>query len=443
MELIEKLQLQQYFKMHPIRNTRIKYRIAYISLIKYLCEQFTKNDQWTESMLVLMKELFVENENFKPIEINLSGDIIFGGENNPTLKHKFQKYRYYILTDCLFISAFDNREKGIHILEKVSKLYSQNKRKLKELFEYFYEIDEKNIKMYYPEMTDIYKVIKNNRNFLKLDEKKIMIIANMSAGKSTLLNALVGKKVNKTQNDTCTSKIHYLYNKAGEDYLSYELDYNLILNASKEILMKDNEDNNSIEITVGTRFRSINEVNNRICFIDTPGVNSSRNKEHKELTNKVVVEENCDLLLFLFNGENIGTDDERRHLCNVKEIYHGEIIFLINKLDRFKFGDDSVEETIKKVKDDLVKLGFLNPKVYPISAYAAYLAKMSMFDEDLTEDETYEMEFRKRKLSRSEYRYDTYFEMESPLINEENESEMLLKNSGILNLESMIYNKMN
>lgn len=91
----------------------------------------------------------------------------------------------------------------------------------------------------------------------------------------------------------------------------------------------------------------------------------------------------------------------------------------------------------------MVKLGFLNPKVYPISAYAAYLAKMSMFDEDLTEDETYEMEFRKRKLSRSEYRYDTYFEMESPLINEENESEMLLKNSGILNLESMIYNKMN
>ena len=347
------------------------------------------------------------------------------------------------MTDCLFISAFDDREKGLYVLEKISKLYFQNKRKLIGLLEYFYKIDEKNIKKYYPEMTDIYKVIKNNRNFLKLDEKKIMIIANMSAGKSTLLNALVGKKVNKTQNDTCTSKIHYLYNKAGEDYLSYELDYNLILNASKEILMKDNEDNNSIEITVGTRFRSINEVNNRICFIDTPGVNSSPNKEHKELTNKVVVEENCDLLLFLLNGENIGTDDERRHLCNVKEIYHGEIIFLINKLDRFKLGDDSVEETIKKVKDDLVKLGFLNPKVYPISAYAAYLAKMSMFDEDLTEDEIYEMEFRKRKLSRPEFRYDTYFEMESPLINEENESEMLLKNSGILNLESMIYNKIN
>ena len=110
------------------------------------------------------------------------------------------------------------------------------------MLEYFYKIDEKNIKKYYPEMTDIYKVIKNNRSFLKLAEKRIMIIANMSAGKSTLLNALVGKKVNKTQNDTCTSKIHYLYNKAGEDFLSYELDYNLILNASNKILMNDNED---------------------------------------------------------------------------------------------------------------------------------------------------------------------------------------------------------
>lgn len=146
------------------------------------------------------------------------------------------------MTDCLFISAFDNREKGLYVLEKISKLYFQNKRKLIGLLEYFYKIDEKNIKKYYPEMTDIYKVIKNNRSFLKLAEKRIMIIANMSAGKSTLLNALVGKKVNKTQNDTCTSKIHYLYNKAGEDFLSYELDYNLILNASNKILMNDNED---------------------------------------------------------------------------------------------------------------------------------------------------------------------------------------------------------
>ena len=64
---------------------------------------------------------------------------------------------------------------------------------------------------------------------------------------------------------------------------------------------------------------------------------------------------------------------------------------------------------------------------------------MSMFDEYLTDDEIDDMDFRKRKLSREEFRYDTYFEIQSPKIDENNETEVLLRNSGILALEKMLY----
>lgn len=70
-----------------------------------------------------------------------------------------------------------------------------------------------------------------NRKFITNEPIKVIITANMSAGKSTLLNALVGKKVNKTQNDACTAKIHKIVNKPFEDNLCYELDYLLDLDA--------------------------------------------------------------------------------------------------------------------------------------------------------------------------------------------------------------------
>ena len=145
----------------------------------------------------------------------------------------------------------------------------------------------------------------------------------MSAGKSTLLNALIGKKVNKTQNDACTAKTHYLFNKAFEDTLSYEYDYKLELDASYEVLMDDNKSNKSDEIYVGTRFRSVTDISTAICFIDTPGVNSSQDILHREISEHTISNSEYDLLLYVMNGENIGTDDDRRHLEFVYENFKG------------------------------------------------------------------------------------------------------------------------
>ncbi len=439
LDMNEKLQLQQYLTYHPIMSKEKKYRVAYVSLVKYLCKDNAEDFQWSESMLMLMKEKIMGKEDFFSVSIKNNNSLYYDGKKNAVLKNKFQKYRYNILTDCLFINAFNDKTKGKKILSKICDFYPNNKKKLIKLFENFYRVNLKDIEKFFPRMIDIYKIINLNRNFIREKEKKIMITANMSAGKSTLLNALAGKKVNKTQNDTCTAKIHYLLNKAGEDGFSYELDHDLELNASTEILMDDNEKNHSLEIFVGTRFRSLYEINQRICFIDTPGVNSSQNEEHRKLTDKVISDNNCELLIFLLNGENIGTDDDKRHLEYVHNEYHGPIVFLVNKLDGFKKDIDSISSTLKKVENDLVRIGFNNPKVYPISAYAGFLAKMTMYGEKLTEDEIDDMNFRKRKLSKEEFRYDKYYSIKSQDIDEKNENQVLLRNSGILALEKIIY----
>lgn len=281
--------------------------------------------------------------------------------------------------------------------------------------------------------------IKKNIEFKRKKPYKIMVTATMSAGKSTLLNSLVGKKVNKTQNDACTAKAHLLFNKAFEDGLSYKYDFELELDADYEVLMEDNKDNNKNEIFVGTRFRSIEEIDKPICFIDTPGVNSSKDRVHREISENAITSLKCDVLMYLMNGENIGTDDDRKHLEFVLDNFKGNVIFVVNKLDAYR-KEDSVADTLEKVKKDLQDIGYVNPVVCPVSAYAAYLAKMSLFGERLNDDEQDELEMFYCKLKKEKYRLNNFYPDKYRDISvSEDENEQLLLHSGLLSLEKILY----
>ena len=195
----------------------------------------------------------------------------------------------------------------------------------------------------------------------------------------------------------------------------------------------------SDEISVGIRFRSVDDVNVPVCFIDTPGVNSSQDRIHREISEKDILGNNYDLLMYVLNGENIGTDDDRRHLEFVAENYHGKIVFVINKLDMYR-KEDSVPQTIETVYKDLKSIGFDNPIICPVSAYAGYLAKMDMFHEELNDDERDELERLYRKLSKDEYKFNTYYPEEYQINDDfDDKNGQLLLHSGVLSLEKILY----
>lgn len=428
------LQIRQYLDLHPILKKDEKIRYKYIVLLKHFIDMQGGNELWVEQMLRLYAEKIIgQKVSLKELQ----------AKNLSILeKYKFFQYRYFLLIDCLFIRCFDDKKSGQKLLDDIVEFYGERYgKKLSAVYEAFFSIEDNKMIQRIPELHSIFKVIWKNREYLSKKEKRIMITANMSAGKSTLLNALVGKKINKTQNDTCTAKIHYIYNKAGEDGLNYEWDHDLELDASLDILMDDNKANDTTDIIVGTRFRSVTEIEEKICFIDTPGVNSSMNIEHRKIANEAINSIECDLLLYLFNGENIGSDDDIRHLNYVKDNYQGKIIFLVNRLDHYKKGIDSVRETIEKQKKDLIELGFKAPVIYPISAYAAYLAKMSLYGEPLSEAELEEMTDLMRILKKEDFSYEKYY---SNVIDDtEKVSDsiyQLLVHSGVLALEKIIYN---
>ena len=286
------------------------------------------------------------------------------------------------------------------------------------------------------------KIARQNIDFIRSTPLRILITANMSAGKSTLINALVGKKISLVQTMACTSKIHTIISKPFEDGVSSEYDYDLSLSASLEDLMNDNEENQSSRITVGTYFNG--ELSGkRLILLDSPGVNASEHPEHREITEKMIRSRKYKVLIDVLNSTNLSSNDEKKHLENIRKwIGRSTVVFVLNQADKLI---DEGEDYLKTIEDQrvyLTSLGFKHPIICPVSSRAAYLAKKSLT----------------RGLSRLEQReintFKDIFEIQSmsvyyekqfglPHMNSKCDEKTLLHNCGFTYLEKIITHVVN
>lgn len=434
------LELSQLLKEHPVLKENASYRCSYVNLLEYMVRAFSQTDIWANQVLELYKEVLlkdVEDYSYSGFVLSQNGKSVV----ETRFKHfKFYSYRYCVVFDCVFMNAINNRKRGEKIYNKLSVLYNgSHGKELRRLFDAMY--DRSLSFDGFDQVSYVADCYKRNMDFISNKPLCVLITATMSAGKSTLINALVGKKVCKTQNAACTAKIHYIKAKAFEDGYCYEYDYDLKLNADTQTLMEDNSLNKENNIYVSSFFRTIGQEPKRIWLIDTPGVNFSMNSNHRKITEECISGTKADLLIYVLNGENMGTNDDRSHLEFVLKNYSGRILFLVNKLDRFNIKEDSVEETISEAIADLTQMGFESPTVLPISSAAAFLAKMEIFGEALDEYEQHESNTLTYKLMQEGYLFDTYYPDNAQKLSHEITADAypLLYHCGILQLENIIY----
>lgn len=275
-----------------------------------------------------------------------------------------------------------------------------------------------------------------NNVFYQAIPKKLIVTANMSAGKSTLINALIGKPIARTSQEACTGNVCYLYNKAFED--------NHIALASPEVnLTATNGDLNSYlwqdEITIASYFAGNSRTCFSICIIDTPGVNAALYKEQSEISHKALKEQNYDKLVYVISPTNLGTDAEIKHLKWIAENTSKEkVIFVLNKMDDFHSDTDDISESITDLRIDLLKLGFESPIICPLSAYFGFLLKMKSTNQELSEDESDDYTRLARKFSRPKHDLSGYYK-DSQVNAADDEIVKLCKQSGLYGLEKIIY----
>ncbi len=274
-----------------------------------------------------------------------------------------------------------------------------------------------------------------NRRFLSQHERRIVVTANMSAGKSTLINALVGRRLAQTSQEACTGNVCYFFNKAFEDGHVHLSARQLTLNATDDELRTYEWER---PVFMASYFSCCVSRGIRLCIVDTPGINTALHRSHADITREVLRTETYDMVLYVVSPTNLGTDAEVQHLKWVAQNLPSEkIVFVLNKLDNYREGSDSIEESIYTLKKDLMEYGFKSPVICPISAYFSYLLKLKMTGQDLSDDEAEEYAYLSRKFMRSSYDLSRYYG-DDTLGGDATEELKLSKRAGLHGLEKII-----
>ena len=368
---------------HPILKENQNTRCQYFNLLTIFCKELFRISQYGEAVLAYYKSVF---------------DIIDQVDWKTALSIKL---RVILLFDIIHISGYNCKVIETGLIKKFG--FDHNLLLiLKGLFSNFCYANKMWEKLFeYHDISSEVKwleCIRGNVAFAHGEPYRILVTATMSAGKSTFINALTGKKIAKTENLACTGRLHYIYNKPIDDKLVSKWDRSIVFDAkNSDGIEEQTQKTTSYE---GVYYHS--RLGGRQCMIlDTPGVNSAEYPEHGHCTCEAIADLSYDVLIFLLNYEHIGTDDERAHLSFIKQKVYGQVplIFCVNKIDSKKGDDLSLEEKMQDIRQYLQKQGFLDAPIFFVSARAAYLyrAKEELDHEDDLDD----LEFLMRKLKRS------------------------------------------
>ncbi len=264
----------------------------------------------------------------------------------------------------------------------------------------------------------------------KSSDFEVNVVATMSAGKSTLINALLGDKLMPAKQEACTATITEIHDNDAEGFEAevYDSKSNLIerhQNLTYEIMDRLNSSDKVSKIKIYGNIPFVESDDESLVLIDTPGPNNSRDPEHRVTTYNMLSESSKTLVLYILNAQQLGVDDDDNLLNHVSESMkvggkqsRDRFIFVINKMDEYWRDEDSVESAIGKVRNYLADKGIENPNIYPASAITALWIRDTLKNiEDMSSDDDGETEIEEaKKLVRRMVKKDKlHFETYAPL----------------------------
>ncbi|CAN1729172.1 Probable transmembrane GTPase FZO-like, chloroplastic, partial [Linum perenne] len=183
----------------------------------------------------------------------------------------------------------------------------------------------------------------------------IVVIGEFNSGKSSVINALLGKKYLKDGVIPTTNEITFLC------YSSFD--------AEEQQRCERHPDGQFICYLPAPILKEMN-------IVDTPGTNVILQRQQR-LTEEFVPR--ADLLLFVISADRPLTESEVTFLRYTQQ-WKKKIVFVLNKSDLYR-NESELEEALSFIKENTRKL--LNSEsvtVYPVSARSALEAKLSTLD---------------------------------------------------------------
>lgn len=248
---------------------------------------------------------------------------------------------------------------------------------------------------------------------LKINMNRVyptFVVSTMSSGKSTLINALVGRDLLPSRNRACTARtLAILDNDEQAHFIAHAITaddkYKRLTDVDKKMVMNFNNANDVSEMILEGQIEGVKNSKKSLFIIDTPGINNSMDLNHEAVTKELFDKFNEGLIIYVINAQQIGTYDDSAFLKwtakIIKEKPQMNIIFVVNKMDLIDPEMESPYEVINGCKAYIEDKGIDNPIIIPVSASNALLFKKILQDIELSdfEEENFASNFKRFKRS--------------------------------------------
>lgn len=220
----------------------------------------------------------------------------------------------------------------------------------------------------------------------------VYVVATMSSGKSTLINAMLGTSLLPAANEATTATIariadsdqmldRFSAQRIGrEGELLDEID-----NVTADVLAQWNRAPDTFSIHLEGDIKAIRKRDNvRLVLTDTPGPNNSQDAEHSKTTMKHIMDSKRNpLILYILNGTQLGIQDDKNLLNMIAEAMSkggkqskDRFIFVVSRMDDFDPEKESIPDALQRIRTYLKSNGISEPTIYPVSAEFTRLLRL-------------------------------------------------------------------
>ncbi len=223
----------------------------------------------------------------------------------------------------------------------------------------------------------------------------VLVLATMSAGKTSFINALIGQELLHTANEATTACITSVEHRPDSEHFhgicyshtNRELARHANISAA---LARDWNANAEVKhIRLSGNFKSMPSPAPGLVLHDTPGPNNSQDERHAELMLEAVRTVPFQALYYVLNASQLGTQDDRAFLEQLRNelasLPQKPIYFILNKVDLLDpEKGEHIEDYVRKSNSYLTSAGFKDPVIIPTMAGIALYARKALKEEKLT-----------------------------------------------------------
>ncbi|EKN3569209.1 TPA: dynamin family protein [Yersinia enterocolitica] len=240
--------------------------------------------------------------------------------------------------------------------------------------------------------------------FSRSEYCNVIMVATMSAGKTSLINALLGNEVLFSANEAATATLTRITHNRnlrqrieGVSYTQQGECHERSNNVQSTTLRQWNDHQAVKYIELDCRIESLRKTAKPLVIYDTPGPNNSQDASHKALLDAALTLPGKKLLVYVLNATQLAAQDDKQLLQEIKNspalASGNQIIFILNKVDQL---DDERGETIElfleKTRSYLEQTGYSRPVIIPAMMQTSLIAKKVLSRKSITRNQKHRLQ---------------------------------------------------